>query len=148
MPEINIEVDFRPVTRGLDQLADAYGPRARKAVVRSAVRRTLRESVAKIRARGISYSRSLAKSVRVSGPKAGGRRDGARDGVLSDCRWGCIRGWARAGSIRLRVTAKCKHVGSIEYGRRRKGIREAAHQRQLGTYNNEVSGCLFRHRIE
>ena len=79
MPEINIEVDFRPVTLGLDDLADAYGPRARKAVVRAAIRRTLRESVAKIRARGISYSRSLAKSATVrSQDRKTRRRKGRR----------------------------------------------------------------------
>ena len=95
----------------------------------AAIRRTLRESVAKIRARGISYSRSLAKSVRVSSQsRRERRRKGRRVIGLS------VGLYPRVGPGRFhsfKGYSEVQHVGSIEYGRRRKGVRAAAHERQL-----------------
>ena len=129
MPEINIEVDFGQVTKSLDDLADAYGTRARKSVVRSAIRKTLRSSVAKMRARALSYSRSMAKSITVrSQDRKTRRRKGRRRIGLA------IGMYPRVGPGRYHSFtgySEVQHVGSIEYGRRRKGVREAAHQRQL-----------------
>ena len=118
MPEINIEVDFRQVTKSLDDLADAYGTRARKSVVRSAIRRTLRESVAKSAPGGYPIPAHLPR-VSPSAPRTA-RPEGAKDAELSAGSGHLSQGGAGALS-QLPGLQRVKHVGSIEHGRKARG---------------------------